>query len=334
MARINKYANSSAGLAERLNMNIPSDTVTKEIVKELDAHPNVKVIMEKTDKDHETIYYAEPNQIDELFVPYKDEKLRLQLLSGERFERLKESVEKNGFFEPVICVPYDNRYMIVAGHNRTEIAKKLHVRLPYVVRTGLSESEMNEICMDTNLLNRQLSDYKPSQLAYAFLIKKQDGLHSDSMIELSELADTKGLLEDAYKLSKMQISRYVKLNDLIPSLLNRVDDGKLSIKIAYLIAFLPKDAQDVVYDYIDEIKNEKPIELLRREIRDQGLVSDDEITEYVKMRIPELCIRAKQKHVTDYRNLKPYIPSSVKPAEVEAYIIRALEAYNERALRE
>jgi uncharacterized protein YeeX (DUF496 family) len=50
----------------------------------------------------------------------------------------------------------------------------------------------------------------------------------------------------------------------------------------------------------------------------------------VARRLPELAVRTKQKHVTDYRNLKPYIPDHIKPAEVESYIIRALEAYREQ----
>lgn len=332
MPRTNKFAQSSAGLAEKLGVSIPSDNVTRELVKELDEHPDVKIVVEEPEHDnHEKILYAEPDQIDSMFIPYCDEKLRLQLLTGERYDRLKESIEKNGFYEPVICTPRDGKLMIIAGHNRTELAKRLKLRLPYIVKTNMTEDEMNEMCMDTNLLNRQLSDYKPSQLAYALKIKNEAEAQNGNRLDITLFADM-GKGDESYNLSRMQISRYIKLNDLIKPIMDMLDSEKISMRLGYQIAFLPSGAQEVVYEYIDEIRNEKPIEKLRAEIRQLNDYSDDQITEYVKTRLPELCIRTKQKHVTDYRNLKAYIPSHVKPSEVESYIIKALEAYNNRSL--
>jgi ParB family chromosome partitioning protein len=325
--RPNKFMEQPSNIGAQLERKQHISSYTQQIIEQEEEADERPKSTEGTDAAG-IVRYAEPDDISNLFLPYHDERLRLKLLTGEPYEQLKNSIAMDGIFEPVQCVPKEDKLMILAGHNRVQIAKELHIRLPYIVLSGLDEDQMDRICINTNLLNRQLDDYKPSQFAYILKKRNDSEKHQGKKLDPEELPGTQ-TIKDTYKLSRMSISRYIKLNDLLPQILELVDAGSVNLTTGYQIAFLPQSSQELVLEYLDEIKNDRPITKLRAELAEEHLTEESEILEYTRKRLPELCITTKQKHMTDYRNLKPYIPKQIKPAEVEPFIIKCIQYYLE-----
>lgn len=280
---------------------------------------------ENTDK-HNKILYADAKE----FVPYYDKKLRLDIHTGEEYERLKESIEKNGIMQPIICGMYNGEKMIISGHNRVAIAKELNIKVPYILHENLSKEDMDLICIDTNLLNRQLTEYKVSQLAYVLKVKMDSEKHQGLSTGFTNSGTKIG---EEYGLSRQMIHRYIKMNDLVPDGLELVDKKEISIKVAYELSFLKPEIQKFIIESRFQFKlSEKTLKILREELKEKDFNDNELEITYIKSRLFELCVSERQSHKIDYRNIKPYIPEEVKGNEIEAYVIEALKYYNTKSL--
>ena len=238
------------------------------------------------------------------FIPYDDEKLRLDIHSGDSLDRLRESIETNGIMQPIIVVPHNNKFMIISGHNRVYIAKQLGIKVPYILKDNLTKEEMDLICIDTNLLNRQITEFKASQLAY-ILKKKMDAEKHQGSSFHGETKYTGDKIGEEYGLSRTMIFRYIKLNDLIDEALEMVDNKEITIRTAYELTFFKQEIQKVIIDAKEQFKiNEKMLKILRDNMVDKNFENIEDETTCIKSQLYELCFTAKQTHRLDYRNIK------------------------------
>lgn len=209
MARKNKFLEANTDFLAIMNEESSEDNLTKSIVREL----NEKEEMENK------VLIAPPDK----FIPYEDENLRLDLHVGADRERLKESIQANGIFTPVICVEKNDKFMILSGHNRVHVAQELNMEVPYILKSNLTKEEMNLICIDDNLIHRQRADYKPMQLAYLIKVKMDAQKHQGKALGNGYSKYSGDKIREGLGLTRKMINIYLKLNELTDNAKRLVD---------------------------------------------------------------------------------------------------------------
>lgn len=200
-----------------------------------------------------------------LIDPYEDEHGNGQpfLMYGEEeMEQMVESVREMGILTPVLLRPWkDGRYQTLAGHNRIEAAKKSGLTtVPAVIRECNNEDAAIAV-VDTNLQQRQ--HLLPSERARAYKVKmdavgRKQGQRSDLMGK--ERQDTAQEIADLSNESKRNVFRYLRLNSLIPPLLQRVDEKAISVEAGGNLSLLRPEEQERLEQILtdEEIKKVTP----------------------------------------------------------------------------
>lgn len=187
-------------------------------------------------------------------------------LNEYKFEELKDSIKEHGVLHPLIVWEMDNgKYTILSGHNRkkaydalaTETEdkkyKKIHCRV--FRKHELDESKAQEIIIDTNWVQRELSLLErvaSIAIKYEFEKKKPAFAYKDSVSKIC----------NQYKLKERQLMYYKKLGQLKEELLHMVDNGKISIKSGSKLAGFSKELQNLIYElHKDDIKNHNIMQL-------------------------------------------------------------------------
>lgn len=168
-----------------------------------------------------------------------------------------DSIRQYGVLVPAIARPDpEGGYELVAGHRRhraSELAEK--ETMPVIVR-DLDDDAATIIMVDSNLQRESLL---PSERAFAYkmkleAMKRQAGRPSKNSAQLGrnfEGKESREILAEQVGQSRNQISRYIRLTELIPELLNMVDEKKIALNPAYELSFLKKEEQTQLLDAMD-----------------------------------------------------------------------------------
>jgi ParB family chromosome partitioning protein len=179
---------------------------------------------------------------------------------GQRFTDMVESIRANGVLLPIVVRPAaDGKYEILSGHNRVAASREAgYDSVPAVVREGLTEEEAMLIVTETNLIQRSFADLKHSERAVALAthynaMKKKSGYRSDLLGEIKELTSsplakrfTMDKVGEQYGLSKDTIARYLRVDSLIDSLKERLDNGDIALRVAVTLSYLRRKEQEIV----------------------------------------------------------------------------------------
>lgn len=188
----------------------------------------------------------------ELLDPWEDQGGNPQpfrAYSEEQIQELTENVRQLGIITPLRVRPMGRRFQILAGHNRCEAARRLGLRTVPAMVENVDDDKAAVILVDSNLQQRQ--QLLPSEKAHAYKLKmdsqKHQGKRTDltsSQIETKLRSDEQlaGKSED----SRASIQRYIRLNYLIPPLLDMVDAKALKLIAGVELSFLPAHIQDTV----------------------------------------------------------------------------------------
>ena len=172
----------------------------------------------------------------------------------EKMLDMVESIKKYGVLVPALVREKpDGSYEMIAGHRRkmaSELAEK--TEMPCIVR-NLSDDEATIVMVDSNLQREQIL---PSEKAFAYkmkleAMKRQAGRPSRNSVPMAQ--DLKGktsrqILGEQVGESQDQIRRYIRLTELIPSILDMVDEAKIAMRPAVELSYLPKIEQEVLFD--------------------------------------------------------------------------------------
>ncbi len=185
-------------------------------------------------------------------VPFKDHPFKVQ--EGEELDRLMESIEKSGVLVPVLVRPAaDGNYEMISGHRRMAACKALGItELPAVVR-NLSDEEAVIAMVDANL---QRDHILPSEKAFAYKMKMDAMKRQGQRTDLTSCQvgtkfradwDMAANTED----SARQIQRFIRLTNLIPELLDLVDQGTIALNTAVGLSYLKPYEQRWVQEAIE-----------------------------------------------------------------------------------
>lgn len=214
-------------------------------------------------------------------VPFHDHPFHLY--EGERLQDMVESIKAHGILNPVIVRKIERGYEMLAGHNRLNAAKIAGLtEVPAIVKENLSDEDAYVYVIETNLMQRSFTDLQPSEKA-AVLAERYDKVlyqrNREYIInELKELeGDTKGGhdvhlsknrdgLGEEYGLSGRSVARLLRVNELVPELKDKLDEGKISLVTAVQLSYVPEDIQRAVSELEKPISTDVAVKLREGEI--------------------------------------------------------------------
>ena len=181
-----------------------------------------------------------------------------KVIDDEKMEDLVESIRVNGILSPVLIRPIGNDvYEMVSGHRRMHAAILLGMdRIPAIIRE-MTDDEAIVKMVDANIQREELL---PSEKAFAYKMKmdamKRQGSRSDLTSGQNDQKligkVSRDILAEEMGESSKQIQRYVRLTELIPELLEYVDQKRLQFTVAVEISYIDKEVQKWLYEYIKD----------------------------------------------------------------------------------
>lgn len=299
-----------------INMNLPSvdDLFTTQAERDEAGRESVK-----------DIQIAEINDFPE--HPFK-------VKVDEKMLDMVESVKQYGVLVPAIVRPKpDGGYEMIAGHRRkmaSELAEKSEI--PCIVRE-LSDDEATIIMVDSNL---QREEILPSEKAFAYkmkleAMKRQAGRPSKNSVPVAQ--DFKGktsreILGEQVGESQDQIRRYIRLTELIPEILDMVDEKKIAMRPAVELSYLSKTEQQVLYDTM-ELEDCTPSHaqtIKMRRMSEVGRLNNDVIFSIMT----EEKGNQKEQFCMPRERISKYFLPGTPAKQMEDTIIKALEMYRKR----
>ena len=242
-----------------------------------------------------------------------------------------ESVRDHGVLVPALVREKPTGgYEMISGHRRkmaSEMAGK--ETMPCIVR-NLSDDQAIIVMVDSNL---QREEILPSEKAFAYKMKleamNRQGKRTDltSTPLVSKFRTNEILAQEAGE-SRETIRRYIRLTELIPEILEMVDDKKISMRPAVELSYLPKEEQEILYDTMEsEACTPSHAQAIKiRKFSAEGRLNEDVLLSIMSEEKPN---QVEQWKIPKNR-LKKYFPSGTTQQKMEETIIKALELYRKR----
>ena len=255
-----------------------------------------------------------------------------QVKKDKEMEKLMESIKTYGVLTPIIVRKKENeRYEIISGHRRKRACELLGIELIQVILKDMTQEEAIIAMVDSNLQREKIL---PSEKARAYKMKseamKRQGMRTDLTLSpmATKLPDTASRIGQTSGESRDQVFRYIRLTELIPEILEMVDEGKIAFRPAVEISYLKKEQQE---DLLETMKSEEVSPSLSQAIKMKGLSQNEKLD---MDKIFEIMTEEKKNQVEKVKiavnKLDKYFPRGTPSARIEETIIRALEYYQAR----
>ena len=266
--------------------------------------------------------------------PFKDHPFKVK--DDDAMIETADSIKKYGVLVPAIARPLpDGGYELVAGHRRrraSELAGK--ETMPVIVR-DLDDDAATIIMVDSNL---QRENLLPSERAFAYKMKLEAIKHQGARTDLTsvqveqKLSARDQVAKEAGERSGIQVMRYVRLTELIPELLDMVDEKKIAFNPAYELSFLKPDEQQMLVETMDY---EQATASLSQAQRMKKFSQEGQLSEDVMLAIMSEEKKGDLDKVTlSSDTLRKYFPKSYTPAKMQETIIKLLEQWQKKRQRD
>lgn len=249
--------------------------------------------------------------------------------------KLTESITERGVLVPAIVRPKaDGRYELISGHRRKRASEYADKKTLRCIVSDLDDDAATIIMVDSNI---QRSNILPSEKAFAYKMRldamNRQGKRSDltSTPLVSKFRTNEELAEQVGE-SREQIRRYIRLTNLVPELLEMVDEGRIKMRPAVEISYLDEDAQRDLVDAIDleECTPSHAQTIKMRKFFEDGKLSTDVITSIMQEEKPN----QREKLIIPNNAVEKYIPKSVPLEKRQDYVFKALEHYSKYLQRQ
>ena len=253
-----------------------------------------------------------------------------QVRDDEEMEKLAESITQHGVLMPGLVRPRAaGGYEIVAGHRRKFASMKAGMReMPVIVR-DMDDDTAVILMVDSNV---QRENVLPSEKARAYKMKldamKRQGERTDltSAGIRQKLSSVQKIADDAGE-GKTKIQQYIKINDLIPELLEMVDGNEIKFNPAYELAFLRLEEQAVLYDILQAEEVTPSLSQAQRLKRasQEGRLSEQDIAAI--MREEKAQTRDTGKVTLPAKEIEQFFPKSYTPEQKKKVIVKLLASW-------
>ena len=271
--------------------------------------------------------------IEELF-PFKEHPFKV--LDDEAMQRTVESVAQYGVLAPLIARPRpEGGYEIISGHRRQHAAELAGLdTLPVIVRE-MDDDAAILLMVDSNL---QRESILPSERAFAYkmkldAMKRTSGRPSkENVSQIGTQKRSDQIMAEELGESRNQIQRFIRLTNLIPELLDMVDEKKISFNPAVELSYLDEAQQRDFLQAMDETQNAPSLSQAQRM---KKLAQEGKLTYEAAFAIMGEAKKDElDKVVIKNDTLKKYFPRSYTPRQMEDVIIKLLEQWQRRQQRQ
>lgn len=269
--------------------------------------------------------------------PFKDHPFKV--LDDEKMHELVESIMLNGVLVPVTVRPIeDGEYEMISGHRRLFAVKEIGLeRIPAIVKK-YDDDEAIIAMVDSNLQREELL---PSEKAFAYKMKydavKRQGKRNDlTSSQFGKKLWANEQVAQEVGESRGQLHRYLRLVELIPSILELVDKKALALATAVEVSFLNHEVQQMLYEYMceNEICKTFQIFALRDYLKENDTITKMELMRILNENAPKDESNRFQQLTITKKKLQEYFPTFYTKTQMEKVLYSLLEEWkkqNEKA---
>ena len=257
--------------------------------------------------------------------PFRDHPFRVK--EDEEMEQLKKSIHESGVLVPALARPTEDGYELISGHRRMAACAALGLETMPVIVRKLTDEEAVIAMVDSNLQREHLL---PSEKAFAYKMKLEAIKHQGRRTsdQVGQKYSVEEIADDSPD-SKTQIQRYIRLTNLIPSILKLVDEGRIALTPAVELSYLQRFEQIALYrimerdDVTPSVYQAKQLRQLSQEekLNDESiaaLISEPKANQKEFVRVP--C-----------EQLRRYFPQNATPKQMQETLLRAMEFYRQHS---
>jgi len=268
----------------------------------------------------------------EIRAIYPFENHPFKVIDDDKMDELVDSIKAKGVLTPVIVRPDDEgTYEMISGHRRLHAAERAGLtKIPAIIKEMTNDDAIIYM-VDSNV---QREEILPSERAYSLKMKldairrqgSRTDLTSDRLGQKSGNATSRDIIAKEAGLGTTVVSRYIRLTELIPELLELVDEKRIPLYTAVEISYFTREIQKWIYQYIRDNGVPKTIEVteLRNGVNQDSL-TQEELIEFLNGLRP---IPTESSKITfSERKLNKYFPAYMPRKEREQVIIGLLEKW-------
>ena len=252
-----------------------------------------------------------------------------KVLDNDKMESLVDSIRENGILNPVIVRPdKTGNYEMISGHRRLHAAGIVGlVKIPAIVKE-MSDDEAIIKMVDANI---QREEILPSERAWSLKMKmdaiKRQGKRSDLTSDQNGPKLSAVEVGESAGISSTQVKRYIRLTELIPEILDLVDQKKVQFTLAVDISYFDEQVQKWIYEYIKDNGFLKPVQIAAlKEQANLSNASQYNVISILNGALPQKSSSAKVS--LSEKKLDKYFPPHYSAKQREEVIIQLLEQWS------
>ena len=269
----------------------------------------------------------------EKLYPFENHPYKVQ--DNEEMDALVESIKAHGVVSPIIVRPLENttdEYEIISGHRRVMASKKAGIsEIPALV-VSIDRDAAAIVLVDSNLHREHIL---PSEKAFAYKLKAEALAHKGYRTDLTSVQvaprlATEQIAEDA-STSKDTIKRYIRLTNLIPEILQYVDDGRISFTPAVELSYLNEQEQ---YDLLEQMELNDCTPSLSQACRFKKMSQEQGLTpEVIAAVMSEEKANQREMFKVPMERIRQYVPNA-NAKQAEDFVLKACEHYRKFLIRQ
>ena len=252
----------------------------------------------------------------------------------EEMNTLIESVQTQGILSPLIVRPIENtdEYEVISGHRRLHAAVKAGITEVPALVVSLDRDAAAIVLVDSNLHREHIL---PSEKAFAYKMKAEALAHKGYRTDLTSVQvapklATEQIAEDAGT-SKDTIKRYIRLTNLIPEILQYVDDGRIAFTPAVELSYLNEQEQ---YDLLEQMELNDCTPSLSQACRFKKMSQEEGLTpEVIATVMSEEKANQREMFKVPMERIRKYVPNA-NAKQAEDFVLKACEHYRRYLIRQ
>ena len=265
--------------------------------------------------------------------PFENHPYKVQ--DNEEMDALAESIKMHGVVSPIIVRPLENtadEYEIISGHRRVMASRKAGITEVPALVVSLDRDAAAIVLVDSNLHREHIL---PSEKAFAYKMKAEALAHKGYRTDLTSVQvapklATEQIAEDAGT-SKDTIKRYIRLTNLIPEILQYVDDGRIAFTPAVELSYLNEQEQ---YDLLEQMELNDCTPSLSQACRFKKMSAEQGLPpEIIAAVMSEEKANQREMFKVPMERIRQYIPNA-NAKQAEDFVLKACEHYRRYLLRQ
>ena len=253
-----------------------------------------------------------------------------KVIDNEEMDQLTWSILTQGLLTPLVVRPLDNReYEVISGHRRLHACKKAGIQTVPALIYAIDRDTAAIALVDSNLHRESIL---PSEKAFAYKLKMEALSHQGTSCQLGTKLRTDEVIGDAAGESARQVQRYIRLTNLIPGILQKVDEGRIALTPAVELSYLTDAEQE---DLLETMESEDCTPSLSQAIQMKALSQSGQLdmdTIFHIMTQP----KANQQEKISFKvsELRDFFPRHYTAAQMMQEIILAVKERQQRLQRQ